>query len=78
MEKLLPDGFRLLIIGQASVLSFIGCIVVTIKAIAWVVKRFETPPAAPAQGETVAAIEEDDGALAAAIGAALHKNRTDR
>jgi sodium pump decarboxylase gamma subunit len=73
VEKLLPDGFKLFIVGELTVLSFIGCIILTIKAIAWAVSCFEKPLAAPKADTAVLPSEEDGESLAAAIAAAIHE-----
>jgi sodium pump decarboxylase gamma subunit len=72
VEKLLPDGFKLFIVGEMMVLSFIGCIILTIKVIAWAVSCFEKPFVSPKEDKAVLASEEDDESIAAAIAVAIH------
>jgi sodium pump decarboxylase gamma subunit len=73
--KLLPDGIKLLMVGQIMVLSFIGCIILTIKTVAWFVKKFEkgdqplqVPAGVPDAGD-------EDEEVAAAVAAAIHQKR---
>ncbi len=77
MEKLLPEGFKLFMAGQAFVLSFIGCIVLSMKLIAWWVGRSQKPAIGK---EAHVAIpvpegEAEDELLAAVMVAAIHKSR---
>ncbi|MFO7536118.1 MAG: OadG family transporter subunit [Kiritimatiellia bacterium] len=79
VDKLLPDGLKLLIVGQTAVLSFIGSMILTMKLIAWAVKGFEKPAAAPGPVEILPAqeIADDDESLAAALAVAVHRKRSD-
>ncbi len=60
------------------VLSFIGCIVLTTKGIAWVIRQFEGRPVALPVAplpDVVSVSAEEDESLAAAIAIAIHKSR---
>ena len=78
VEKLLPDGLKLLIVGQTAVLSFIGCMILTMKGIAWGVRRLEKSPVTHTSAVAAPVLEDDSEAeaVAAAMVAAIHKKRT--
>jgi Na+-transporting methylmalonyl-CoA/oxaloacetate decarboxylase gamma subunit len=81
VDKLLPDGLKLLIVGQTAVLSFIGAMILTMKLIAWAVKAFEKPMVAAPQPVIllpVPEIADEDESLAAALAVAVHRKRNEQ
>lgn len=79
VEKLLTDGFKLVVVGQTVVASFIGLMLLTMKLIAWGVKRFEKPalPGGFGAADPIPGNDEEDEALAAAMAAAVHHKRSE-
>ncbi len=73
-SKLLPDGIKLLIVGQFTVLSFLGCIVLTVTFIAWIFKRFESRKRLCETAGPAPVDADEDAEVAAAIAAALHRH----
>lgn len=73
--KLLSDGFKLLIVGQFVVLSFIGCMILMITAIAKVIQCFEKAPVPGLAMEPGPESPAEEEEMTAAIGALMHHNQ---